>query len=76
MNNVIIPNIKSNNKYFFFTMKEWYKYYEQDLKYLFVDFLKICRNNDIIMHSNNESFNFFVRFLYYNSHKIKTGSNY
>lgn len=76
MSNIIVPYIKNNNKYFFFNIKEWYNYYEKDLKYLFVNFINTCRNNNIIIHSNNESFNFFVRFLYYNSYKIKTILDY
>ena len=74
MNNILIPKITCNNKYFFFDIKSWYNYYENDIKYLFIDFIKICRNNSISMYSNNESFNFFVRYLYYNSHKIKLSS--
>ena len=71
MNNKMIPSIKNRNKYFFDDLKPWYNYYERDLKFLFVEFLNICKNNSIIIYSNNESFNFFVRYLYYNSHKIK-----
>lgn len=71
MNKKLIPKIKDNNKYYFSDLNEWYNHYKSELKLLYNNFIWICQSKNIKIHSNNETFNYFIRYVYFNSYKIK-----